>query len=272
MIRRLILAAAMLLAGAAQAAPPTVKLWRLDCGTIQVNRLDAFSDTLAYPRQSRRLTDSCYLIRHADAYMLWDTGLPAMLKGAKTSTTDDMSPTLSATLVDQLARIGIKPEQIALIGISHNHFDHIGQIASFPAATVLIGTADAPKLWDPKAEGANALAPWLKTGRIEPVAGDRDIFGDGSVVMLDMPGHTPGHHALLVRLAKRGAVMLTGDLYHFADQVAIDGVPPFNTDRAQTLASMARMKGLVANLHATMIIGHEPRDIAKLPALPEGAQ
>ena len=49
-------------------------------------------------------------------------------------------------------------------------------------------------------------------GAVEPVARDKDIFGDGRVVMLDMPGHTPGHHTLLVRLAGMGPVLLTGDL------------------------------------------------------------
>ena len=46
---------------------------------------------------------------------------------------------------------------------------------------------------------------------MEPVTGDKDVFGDGSVVMLDMPGHTPGHHALLMKLAHKGYVLLSGD-------------------------------------------------------------
>jgi len=106
---------------------------------------------------------------------------------------------------------------------------------------------------------------------IEPVVGDKDIFGDGSVVMIDLPGHTPGHHALLVKLAHTGYVLLSGDAAHFAENYASNGVPSFNSNRADTLASFDRFKKLAANLHATVIIQHEPADIAKLPAFPKAA-
>ena len=55
---------------------PSLKLWRLECGVIQVDDLNDFSDTYAYTGRSKRLTASCYLIKHGDDYMLWDTGLP----------------------------------------------------------------------------------------------------------------------------------------------------------------------------------------------------
>ena len=44
---------------------------------------------------------------------------------------------------------------------------------------------------------------------------DKDVFGDGSVIMLNTPGHTPGHHSLLVKLPQKGAVILVGDRAHF---------------------------------------------------------
>ena len=74
--------AALLLASATHAVTPTapISLWRLDCGKISAFDLDEFSDTRAYVGQHKDLTASCYLIRHGDTYMLWDTGLPrAML-------------------------------------------------------------------------------------------------------------------------------------------------------------------------------------------------
>ena len=89
--------------------------------------------------------------------------------------------------------------------------------------------------------------------------------------MLKLPGHTPGHYALLVRLAS-GPVLLSGDQYHFTEQVKNRGVPPFNHDRADTLASSDRFDRIAANLKAKVIIQHEPADIAKLPAFPKAAQ
>ena len=261
---------------AAPPAAPEVTLTRLDCGKVQVNDLNVFSDTKAYTGRTKTLTVSCYLIRHGKDYLLWDTGLPAALKGAALKQDGPMSPTLQATLPEQLGRLGVKPEQISFVGISHYHFDHSGQAASFPAATLLIGKGDWDALRaDPPAFGMDAafFAPWIKGGsKSESVLGDKDVFGDGTVTMLDMPGHTPGHHSLLVRLKDKGPVLLTGDVAHFQENYDRDGIPSFNIDRADSLASLSRFKQLAANLKATIVIQHEPQDVAKLPAFPEAAR
>lgn len=257
----------------ASAATPDLELWRLDCGAIQVNDLNQFSDTQAYTGKTYSLTAGCYLIRHGTDYLLWDTGLPEGLLGAKHGTADAMSPTLKATIASQLAAIKVTPAQIGRIGISHYHFDHVGQAAAFASATLLIGDGDLQALKsgnpgiDPK-----PLAPWIEgTGKVEAVKGDKDVFGDGSVTMLQLPGHTPGHHGLLVRLANKGPVLLSGDVAHFTQNLATSGVPGFNTDRADSLASMDRFRKLGESLKATVIIQHEPDDIAKLPAFPASA-
>jgi len=253
-----------------------VELWRLDCGRIAVKDLGFFSDTGRYAGKTATLTDSCYLIRHGDEYLLWDTGLPVSLLGAKTDPDAAVSPTLDRDLPSQLKAIGVAAGQIKRVGISHYHLDHLGQAAGFAHATLLIGRADFEALKaTPTPFGADAslAAPWLTGGaRVDAVSGDRDVFGDGSVVMLAMPGHTPGEMALLVRLPKTGAVLLSGDVAHFEAQVINDGVPPFNTSRADSLASLDRLKDLAATLHATLIVQHDPADIAKLPAFPKSAK
>lgn len=270
-----LLAATALPAQTAPAKPSVpVKLVRLDCGSVAANDLDAFSDTRAYVGQSKRLTASCYLIKHGDSYFLWDTGLPAAIKGKPLDPKMPMDATVTATIVEQLAQLGIKPEQITMVGISHYHFDHVGQAAAFPGATLLIGKADFDALKS-GAPGTSKipLAPWIDgTAKSIPVSGDKDVFDDGSVVMLDLPGHTPGHHGLLVHLAKRGTVLLSGDVAHFHENYDNDGVPGFNTNRADSIASLERFKGLAKNLKATVIIQHDPRDIAKLPAFPTWAE
>jgi N-acyl homoserine lactone hydrolase len=103
------------------------------------------------------------------------------------------------------------------------------------------------------------------------VARDKDVFGDQSVTILDMPGHTPGHKVLLVRL-KSGPVLLSGDLYHATEQVTNRGVPSFNTNRADTLASFDRFQAIARTTGAKVIIQHEVDDIAKLPAFPAAAE
>jgi glyoxylase-like metal-dependent hydrolase (beta-lactamase superfamily II) len=275
MLTRAVAALAGWLALTALQPPPghaPLSLWRLDCGDFQINDINAFmSDTSEYPARPKHLVGSCYLIRHGDTYMLWDAGMRAALVGHP-DVNPVMTVTLATRIVDQLARIGVRPEQVSLVGISHYHGDHTGQARDFPGARLLMGAADIAALRARPPEGQTDLAHWLSGGgQLTEVPGDLDVFGDGSVVMLNLPGHTPGHHALLVRLAS-GPVMLSGDTYHFREQVAHRGVPPFNTNRAESLASMDRFDRLARNLHARVIIQHEPADVAKLPAFPRVAQ
>lgn len=258
------------LAPAMAQTPASVQMWRLDCGEINVD-LGAFSDTFRYVGERRTLTDSCYLIRNGNRYLLWDTGLPGALAGGSAEQ-DGMRLSLRERVRDQLVRIGVQPGQVTFVGISHYHDDHIGQAADFPGATLLIGGAD----WEAirgRPTSAAQFQPWIEGGsRAQPLRGDHDVFGDGSVVMLNMPGHTPGHRSLLVRLPRAGPVLLTGDLYHFTENMRNGGVPSFNTNRADTLASMARFQEIARNLRARIIIQHEPADIRRLPAFPVAAQ
>jgi glyoxylase-like metal-dependent hydrolase (beta-lactamase superfamily II) len=260
----------------AQPAPPaSVELWRLHCGEFVIKQYGAFfSDTFQYPAGPKDIVGSCYLIRHGNRYMLWDTGLTDALIG---NDFDNPAQTIRVkrSIVDQLAELKLKPGQIETIGISHWHFDHVGQAGRFPQAKLLMGKGDLELLRGTPpvdADSAKGLAHWLTGGgKVEEVTADKDVFGDGRVVMLKLPGHTPGHYALLVRLAS-GPVLLSGDQYHFIEQVKNRGVPPFNHDRADTLASSDRFDRIAANLKAKVIIQHEPADIAKLPAFPKSAK
>ncbi|HTY66321.1 MAG TPA: N-acyl homoserine lactonase family protein [Alphaproteobacteria bacterium] len=251
----------------AQAAPE-VTLTRLECGTLRpaadVN--ERFSDTWAYDGLKLPFVFSCYLIKHGDEYLLWDTGF-AMNAGPT-------APKVS--VVDQLAKLKLTPANIKYVGISHYHADHTGQVDSFPDATLLIGAGDWDGLTKPKPNAGANVAPftrWISGGgKVEPVPLDKDVFGDGSVIMLYTPGHTPGHHSLLVKLSKKGTVILSGDAAHFRENYQTDGVPSFNYDRAQTIASIQRIKKIAAKYKATIIIQHDARDVGKLPAFPAAAR
>jgi len=257
------------LATSAQAAPE-VSLARFECGTPQaptaVNQ--RFSDTFAYGELKLQLVFSCYLIKHDGEYMLWDTG--------HAMTMPNVAPKVS--LVDLLAKIDVKPDQIKYVGISHYHADHTGQIASFPKATLLIGTREWDAITSPNpAQGVNfkPFESWIKgESKVEqlPLGLDKDVFGDGSVIVLRTPGHTPGHSSLLVKLAQTGPVILSGDAVHFRENLDSDGVPAFNYDRAQTVASIERIKKIAANLKGQVIIQHDARDISKLPEFPAFAK
>src|SRR5688500_11325849 len=249
-------------------APAAVTLTRIDCGTggtpTDVNQ--RFSDTFAYKDLKLTFTFSCYLIKHGNDYMVWDTGF--------TPGTNPNAPKVG--IVDRLKELNVTPDRVKYVGVSHFHADHTGQLAPFTNATLLIGKGDWDGITAPTPmPGANVAG--FKSGidekrKVEPLTGDKDVFGDGSVIVLRRPGHAPGHSSLLVRLKDMGPVLLTGDLVHFRENSDSGGVPHFNFDRAQTVDSIERMKQIVANLKATVVIQHHMRDISKLPAFPAAAK
>jgi glyoxylase-like metal-dependent hydrolase (beta-lactamase superfamily II) len=240
-----------------------VQISRIECGTPQaptpVNQ--RFSDTLSYPDLKLVFQFSCYLIKHDNDYLLWDTG--------HAMTAPNVAP--KESIPDQLAKGGVKPEQIKYVGISHYHADHTGQVATFGKSTLLIGAREWDAITAPKPMTGVNHAPfeaWKKgDSKVEPQELDKDVFDDGTVVLLRTPGHTPGHSSLLVKTAS-GAFILSGDAMHFQENYTAFGVPAFNYDRAQTVASMERIKKLAENLKATVIIQHDSRDVAKVAAYP----
>jgi glyoxylase-like metal-dependent hydrolase (beta-lactamase superfamily II) len=268
---------ALVVAPAWAQAAPEISLTRLDCGTPRGAVADLgfnFSDTFGDNVPNIRLVFSCYLIKHGDDYMVWDTGwgMSAGPVAPKTS------------LVDLLAQVNVKPEQIKYLGISHYHGDHVGQVNSFPKAMLLIGKGDWDVLTGPKLPPSIRRPPgdimssepfmnWISGGgTVEPVLLDKDVFGDGTVMMLNTPGHTPGHHVLLVKLPRMGNLLLSGDLAHFRENYDNNVVAGFNSNRADTLASIDRVKQIAANLKATVVVQHDPRDVDKLPAFPASAK
>ena len=261
----LAMAAAQVPAPPAPATPTTISLWRLDCGHITE------TPPAATPSPWRReaLPVGCYLVRHGSRYLLWDAGLSARLVG-------NPQPTmrLDRTIADQLAQIGVRPDQIEFLGLSHYHGDHTGQASVFPQARLLVGAADLAAFRSPEPPQGVApthLRPWLEGGApLTALVEDHDVFGDGRVTILTTPGHTPGHLALMVKLAG-GTVMLTGDLWLSHAEALKDDMPDFNTSRAETLASRQRFGRLAWRENATIIVQHERADVDLLPIFPQAA-
>jgi N-acyl homoserine lactone hydrolase len=245
---------------------PSIKLYTFDCGDIGVSDLDAFSSTGDYAGQAGQLVNTCYLIRHPEGDLIWDLGLPHTLVGSGPQVNGIFTLSLESSLTDQLAQIDLSAADIEFLSISHSHFDHTGQAALFPDVEWLVHEDEFAHMFG-TVEGEaqhSAFAGLNKT----TFSDNYDVFGDGSVVILTTPGHTPGHTALWVSLPESGAVLLSGDLYHRAESRELGRVPRFNSDEAQTRASMVAFERLATELGARVIIQHEKLDVAFLPELP----
>lgn len=261
-----------LLLGANQAtAAPDVRLYRLDCGTMHIGDMSMMSDTGDYKGRSYDIVISCYLVRHGDTWLLWDTGFARSFQPGVKQGSLEMK--LSATIVDQLKALGLDRDDIRYVALSHAHFDHAGQAGDFPGATLVLQKAERAVLRDEKAAEAHFIQPalmaeHLASGRVQEIEGDHDFFGDGSVRAIALPGHTPGHMALQLTLPRSGVVVLSGDQWHFPENRHGNQVPTFNFDHAATIASSQKLEELIARTGARLIIQHEPADNAELPRLP----
>jgi glyoxylase-like metal-dependent hydrolase (beta-lactamase superfamily II) len=272
-LRVLALAAAAVVLTAAAPAPKTVELYALDCGVISEKDADAYADDGAYKGVARDLIVPCYLIRHPKGDLLWETGLPQTIYDQPGHKAFGQF-TVAHRLTDQLNALGLTPGDIKYMSVSHSHFDHIGNGGLFAASTWIVDADERAYAFRPQQRADRDEFPRyaaLETAKTLLIEADApyDVFGDGSAVIYQAPGHTPGHTVLLVKLKQAGPVLLTGDMWHLAESRAARRVPRFNTDRAQTLQSMDRVEKLAADARARVVLEHVPEDFAALPKFPQ---
>ena len=237
----------------ADASRAVQRLYVLDCGQGIAGDISRWSPGVNVG-QSMAFVDNCYLIRHREGWMLWDTGIAdavaAMPDGQRPADPRAIHWRRPKTLAAQLEQLGVKPADVRYVAVSHSHPDHIGNVSMFAQSMLLVQKAE----YEWPAPSGPRFPAGLKVTELE---GDRDVFGDGSVTILATPGHTPGHQSLLVKLPKTGAVLLSGDAAHFQDNWDHRRVPTINVDADKTRASMQRLADVMAKEHAQLWINHD---------------
>ena len=257
------------------AAEKGLRLYVFECGDIEVSDDAIFHANLSTPGVKRHLTDSCYLIVHPKGTLAWDTGLPDDLAtkpdGIK-AMKDLFTLRVKKTVASQYQAIGVAPDSVNFMGISHMHQDHRGNVGLFPRSTLLVQKEEYESVFGPDAlsKFGNDVAqyPTLKSNPVKKLEGDFDIFGDGSVVIKRALGHTPGHQALFVKLPKTGNILLSGDLVHFTDNWKARGVPAWNFDKERTVKTMQETEQFLQANHATLWIQHDFDQAATLRHAP----
>ncbi|MCH3881168.1 N-acyl homoserine lactonase family protein [Tenacibaculum aquimarinum] len=245
-----------------------VKLHQLVGGSILVKKLEVFSQDTTYTGQQKQFTDAYYVISHPKGNLMWDAGLPEQLVVAESfhEPSGVFAIQRPDSLANQLKTIGLKIEDFKYFAMSHSHFDHIGHASYMKDATWIVQeneynatVGDSVKVKNPS---LTALT------NVKKINGDYDVFGDGTVVIKYMPGHTVGHQVLYVEVAGlEKPVLLTGDLYHFEENRTNKGVPSFNYNVEQTLESMDKFETFAKEKNAEVIIQHSPIAFEKLEKL-----
>ena len=257
----------------AKERPSDIRLYILDGGTVQVNNLELFAQDSVYRGKSSEFADAYYVIQHPKGTLMWDAGLSeglVPLEEPYTSPDGNFTVSRSDSLKNQLEQIGLTPSDIDYLALSHTHFDHSGHAEAVPEATWLVQDSEynwvmSEEIQEQQPDMYNAVND-LK--RIQKISGDYDVFGDGTVVIKYLPGHTPGHCALFLDLPETGPLLLSGDLYHLSLNRLHKRVPIFNTDVKQTLASMDAFEAFAETTGAKVVLQHSKEDFEKMPKAP----
>ena len=267
----------------AAAAAPTqsLRLYVLDGGTLHIADVGRFGlkkDEVA----TSDLAVAAYLIVHPKGTLLWDTGAIPDTDWKPTGTSvrhhlvlpdgGQRDLTMRKPLLQQLAEIGYKPSDVTYLALSHYHYDHTANANAFATATWLVRPAEHEAMFAEKAPGLTRPSTYaaLRESRTTLIERDEyDVFGDGMVVIKAAPGHTPGHQVLMVRLPRRGNILLSGDLYHYSEERVLDRVPTFEFDQARTRAARADIETYMHENDALLWIQHDYNANAKLRKAPE---
>jgi N-acyl homoserine lactone hydrolase len=248
---RYVLVLLLALSGAAPAGTSTVRLYVLDCGTINTDPPGvARYHVTAQEAGNPNFAVPCFLVVHPRGAMLWDVGtIPDadVEHAAPNPARYDINPVahavVSRTLKGQLAALGYTPADIKYVAISHAHKDHTANLNAFAGSTWLVRPAERAFMWKPNNERVEPrFYSQLEKSPSTAIESDEyDVFGDGRVVLKAAPGHTPAHQVLVLRLAATGRVMLSGDLYHYAAERTYHRAPPeneFNVEESARSRSM----------------------------------
>lgn len=249
-----------------------VRLYVFNCGSIDVLDISVFHPGIG-KGEHKTLANSCYLVVHPKGTLMWDTGFPDTLAATPEGKTvmNTFVTRLKTPLTEQFKRINKTPESVDYLGLSHMHFDHVGNSGLFPSSTVLMQKEEYEAAFgaEPQKYGFDpSTYPILGANPVKKLESDYDVFGDGTVVVKRALGHTPGHQALYLKLAKTGNILLSGDLAHFTDNWVHKRVPGFNFDKPLTIQTMTEVEQFLKANNAQLWIQHDPEQNAEIKLAP----
>jgi N-acyl homoserine lactone hydrolase len=240
----------------------------LSGGRLRMRRSIFFPDVDR--SETFELPVSCMLLRHSQGNVLFDTGchpsVPEQPEARWGGLAKLMTPImrLGDNVINSLADIGLTCDDIDVVVCSHLHPDHCGCNTLFKRATFVIHAKEVEAARAPGAEAAGYLAAeWEQTAPTDMIEGERDLFGDGRIVLIPLPGHTPGTTGAVVALDGSGTFLLASDTVTL--RATFDrGIVPRNTWNADALAkSLLEVKRIEAS-GATVLCGHDDAQWASL--------
>jgi N-acyl homoserine lactone hydrolase len=253
---------------AATASAQDIKAWWTTSGFMGL--VDVKGLIPSAPSRMTTLPVSMWIVDHPKGLIVFDTGNNVAISDGKCDTywpkgfCQNFKPSQKRDdVIDrQLQKLGYSAEQVKFVITSHAHLDHIGNIKLFPKATHVMQRRELYQAWWPekfqRASGVFILSDYDTTRDFDflELDGDYDLFGDGSVVVLDTPGHTMGHQSLKLRLKQTGTVIITGDAIWMQEN--LDGhVPGINYNTAETMRSIEKLKRIRDLENGQIFMSHD---------------
>ena len=240
-----------------------MKMHLLPCGRLKMRK------SIFLPASDRsetiELPVSSALLRHGQANVLFDTGchpaVPEDPEGRWGGLAKLMVPIMrpGEHVLTGLARLGLAPDDIDVVINSHLHPDHCGCNAFFRKATFLVHSDELAAARAPASEANGYLAAdWDQPMPVDALTRERDVFGDGRIVLVHLPGHTPGSIGALTQLDRSGRYLLAGDTVSLRETLDT-GIIPRNTWNADALAkSLAEVRRIEAS-GVTILCSHDAK-------------
>jgi glyoxylase-like metal-dependent hydrolase (beta-lactamase superfamily II) len=253
------------------------RMYVINCGENHVKDVSRWTPGVNVGKP-HVFSNHCYLVKHAQGWMLWDTGNAdrlAALPNGMTVAGGTITVFMKKPLAESLKEIGVAPGDIRHFAMSHAHGDHSGNANLFTAATLYVQRAEYAAMFGPESQKFGFISSnydKLRGNTAMIVDGDYDVFGDGSVTVKAAPGHTPGHQVLVVRLPKTGPVMLSGDMVHLQYSWNFRIAPVFNFNVPQSMTTIDAMKEYAQRTNTQLWINHDMEQHAKIPKAPAFVQ
>jgi N-acyl homoserine lactone hydrolase len=218
------------------------------------------------------LVDVSYLIVHPRGTLMFDSGGISDSR-FRPGGGPVQEGVMSATqpLLPQLRSTGYDVDDIDFFALSHYHSDHTGNANLFAKATWIVQKAERDYMFADKPAGIVQPGTYdaLRDAKTKILDNEHfDVFGDGSVVIMSTPGHTPGHQVIAVKLANAGTIVLGGDLYHYPEERATGRTPTFEFNAEQSKASRSRIESYLQDSRGTLWIEHDKATHEALPKAP----
>ena len=214
-------------------------------------------------QETFELPVSCYLLKHAQGNVLFDTGCHPSIAHDPEPRWGSMAKFMvpishpDENVVDQLAMLGVTPFDIDLVVNSHFHTDHCGCNEFFKKATIICHAKELEAASKEGAENMGFLSvDWKQPMEIKTFEGQYDVFNDGRIVLLPLPGHTAGMTGALVALDKSGSFLLASDSVAIRENLDKDINPKTTWNPEQSSQSMDQVRKLEA-LGTTVLFGHD---------------